>query len=530
MKASARIALGVIAGSLITLIVDSRSRPVALAALFSQGNSRILRTTDLVPQNYAKLPPPQNLVDASMYMQVGASMIAPGHDLTKENLQTLVRVAQHAAKSEPNNAFWKQMEAAYLVKLGNLKDARAAWLKAATCEVWKDYQSDRLFAVAKLLSAETGTPLAWHISRAIMMRSDLCANVIRQTGIAIISKSSMTSQGGLLVRFATLENGRKLRDGARSINSGLSGVSLVELASLPPGLRVPERSPRTLIISRFELIENLRESGFADEAKIAERAFSVNDAWGAFVSRDTADEEIERLVMTSMLTATLPSALLLSSILGIALLGFSYALERWPKLLVLFRAPVSPAAGAIAALALYYSTGLILLALTAVLCIGFVAFSPTKTRSRPPDDLGPLFSVTCWTLSIAFVVLVSIFLIGLTTPAFEVSEFAQIPQEYIGGRTLPLGLAFIVLCLVCVAAPSWAFVQRIATAHALTIALRKFGSFTMWVCLVFGILAVPLGIFIDNRTEVQLSQILANEPNYYILDARYPGFANTTDR
>ncbi|MBX3117655.1 MAG: hypothetical protein KF784_01205 [Fimbriimonadaceae bacterium] len=530
MNASARIALGVIAGSLLTLIIDSRSRPIALAGIVEQGRSTAIQSSNLIPQNSRQLSPPQNLIDASMYMQVGAIQLGPGGKLSSEEITTLLRVAEHAAKSEPSNAFWKQMIAVLELKRGRATEARTAWLEAATCTNWRDYQSERLFAIAKLLSRETGTPMAWHVSRAMMFRSDACANTIRQTGTSIISKSSTTSKGGLVVRYATLENGRLLRDGSRSITSGLSGVTLIELASLPPGIRVPERSPRNLIVSRLEFVKNLRGEGFPDEAKIAERAFSVNDAWSAFLNRDEADGLTQRLVQTSLVSATLPSALLMISLIGIAVLGLSKAFERWPKMMVVFRAPFAPAIGGLAAIVLYLTTDLLLLALTAVLCIGFVAFTPSKTRSRPPDDLGPLFKVVCGTFVVVFVGLLSVFIIGLTRPAIEISELAVIPPEYIGGGTLPLGLAFIVLCLLCVAAPSWAFVQRIDTTRALTIAFRQFGSYTMWLCLVFGILAVPAGIFIDSRTEAQLSQILANEPNYYILDARFAGFSNTPDR
>lgn len=530
MNPSARIALGVIAGSLLTLAVDSRSRPVAFATIVERGRSEALLSSRLVPGSSRQLSPPEDLIDASMYMQVGAMQLGPGRKLSADDLQTLLRVAGHAAKSEPGNAFWLQMTSVLEMKAGNKDKARDAWLKAAVCTSWKDYQSERLFGVARILSSESGTPMAWHAARALSLRSDACANVIRQTGSAIIANSSTTSKGGLLIRYATLENGRLLRDGARSISGGMSGLTLIELASQPPGIKVPERSPRNLIVSRAEFVKNLRQEGFQDEAKIAERAFSVNDAWNAFLDRDVADDVKMRLVQTSILTASLPSALLMTSLIGLVLFAAGRALARWPKLTAVFRAPISPILGSVVALALYLTTDLILVALAAVLCIGSVALSPTKVRSRPPDELGPLFTVVCGTLTAAFIGLVSAFFVGLTTPALEVSEAANIPQEYIGGGTLPLGLAFIVLCLLFVAAPCWAYVQKIETARVLTVALRQFGSYTLWVCLVFGILAVPAGIFLDTRTENQLGQILANEPNYYILDARYAGFTNTSDR
>ncbi len=530
MKPSARIALGIIVGSLITLIADPRSRPVALGVLIEQGRSKIMASTALIPQNHYQLPPPESLADAGVYMQVGATLMAPGHTSSELNLDTLLKVAEHAAVSEPSNAFWKQMIAVFEWKRGRQKEARAAWLKAATCDTWKDYQPERLVSISKSLGNETGTEMAWHRSRALMLRSDACANVIRQTGIQLISRSSTTSVGGLLVRYATLENGRLLRDGARTISAGQSGVALIELASMPPGMRVPERSPRKLITSRLDLVNHLRSEGFPDEARLADRAFSVNDAWNAFLSRDAADETAQRLAITSILTASLPSALLITSLIGIALYAFSAALVRWPILMNAFRIPLAPMIGAAAALVLYMVTDLWLVALAAVLCIGFVGFGPTKTRTKPPSDLGPLFNVACGTLVTVFIGLVSIFFVGLTKAAAEVSEFAQIPDEYVGGGTLPLGLAFIVLCLLMVAAPCWAFVQRIATGRALTFAFKQFGSFTMWACLVSGILAVPTSMFVDNRTQTQLTQILSNEPNYYIYDARYSGSQNKTDR
>ena len=78
------------------------------------------------------------------------------------------------------------------------------------------------------------------------------------------------------------------------------------------------------------------------------------------------------------------------------------------------------------------------------------------------------------------------------------------------------GLSLLVLCMLYLISPLWAFAQHIRTAVVLTEGLKMFGSMLLTMGLVFTVVATPICIYFEDQAQPILKSLVENEPTYYV--------------
>src|SRR5262245_60714781 len=131
-----RILIGALAGSLLTLILHPASRRYILTPFLDIGSAEQLYISPWVPRNLGVLPVPNDTLNASLWTQAGAELLDSGKSLDSKRLAQLIEVCQASASGEPDNAYWRQMEAAFLWEARRQAEALAAWKQGALCGRW----------------------------------------------------------------------------------------------------------------------------------------------------------------------------------------------------------------------------------------------------------------------------------------------------------------------------------------------------------------------------------------------------------
>ncbi|HRF58974.1 MAG TPA: hypothetical protein PLH94_03550 [Fimbriimonadaceae bacterium] len=506
-----RALLGAAIGALLVLIAHPASRPFYLALLTQGGPSRFFAETPLRLQPSPALEKPRTLADAAYWMLVAAEADQRRTRLLDKDWKNLLNLARRCAVEDPENAFWKQMEAVFAWRLGDRKGSLEAWRRASRANRWDDLQNRRLERIVEGLSTETGTRLGWHYAASYAQRSQAPARMILRQARLVRDATRRDEAEGLELRYATLLNGDLLRSGAKSSQTGLVGVDIVEIACYPTNLKV-ETSQKRLLLARQALVNRLLALGKRDEANRTVKAFGNNDAWIALVEPENASTEAKLWKLVTLATVSIPSGAIWIAAMGLGLALFGRAVERTPALQHVFRTPVAPAAGVILALLLYWSTGLVLPAIWAALCLAFFAFQPMHERSQDPRELGPLFRFTILVLGVAFFALMTVYLAGRTTAGTILFDRLGVPAEIGPGSPVLLGLAGIVLGLVLLTAPAWGVAQHFAPARLAGFALREFGTGLFVAGILVAVVAGPLAVFVDREARTNLAAISQNEP------------------
>lgn len=531
-----RAIYGAAFGALGVLLLHPQSRPFLLTSVLHWGESRTFRQSPLIVGNRPVLPTPATTLDAGTWMQTGATKLAlqagskAGTDahISRKNFEQLISVARWAAKQEPDNAYWPQMEAVFLYNESKLPDttekerqelwrlAIDRWDQASNLRTWDDRQKDRLAGLQQELAKETGGSAAWQYEAVAGLRNADPAYEIQSLAIQILREFQGTSKEALIQRYATLINGARLREGSRSVGIGQIGASLVELASSPKDVGEKYITPRRQRDNRRNFYLALLHSGLAEDAKGIPAAFDANDGWIALTHREDATAEADQLRLVSILTVSVPGALLFIALLGAAIWGFAALLKLKPNFVRLVEPPIAPALGVVLAVLLYGETRLMFVSLAIVACFSFLAFTPIHRRTRPPKQLGPVYELTLFALSILIGLLGTAFVVGVCTPGYDILSQSSLPTDLYGGSTLLLGLCAVVLGLLFFAAPCWAMLQRISTPEVVVLSLRQFGRGLFTGCVLLTVIATPILMIIDRVVTSDVKLITLNEPSYYL--------------
>ena len=252
MTPAQRAWLGAALGAILTLALHPLSRPYITSVFVlrappglrfrdepttANGHQPDLLDSPL-PQAY---PPvlfrPQNRFDASVWLQVAAEKLIHHVRFQPDEIPNVIQVSRAASDSEPDNAFWLQMEAVFLREHNELAEAKRVWLRASHCASWNDLQTSYLSDLGNKLAANTQSDFAWQWAFVYYLRSTAAARAIANFARAINPSAGLGTDSGLQLRYATLVNGELLRKGSRNLEVGQIGATMMEIASHPPGLR-----------------------------------------------------------------------------------------------------------------------------------------------------------------------------------------------------------------------------------------------------------------------------------------------------
>lgn len=514
MNLAARIALGAAVGMAGILLFDGRTRPVVLTAFVQSGPSAAFRTSPWLVQNTSSLPVSEDPLAASMWMQTAAERIEAGQPLSAQERASAVEMALALANREPDNAFWPQMAAVLYADGGDRDSARRLWRTAGARTRWDDHQSSRLISTANRAQTPPAV-VSWPYARAYKLRSESAPRLIQAYGKTVLGEFPYGSPENVRDRAATLRNGLLMRDGARSIAIGELGSSLIEASSRDHDSLRSGLTPRKLLLARHELIDQLRANGLTSDEALARRAFGSNDAWMAFLDRESARRRAEWLAVGSILAAAVPSSLLAASAVGAAFMLLAAAMRRTRRWHALLSSPWPYVVGVLAGIALYAATGVVYASIAVALSISALALEPPRARTHPSDRLGPAFGFLAVMLAIAIGGFGAAHVVSQSTPAVEIAKSLDRVAAYAGKPSL-LVVTAIAASLVMLAAPIFAVVHRLHTAFVVERLVARVGRCLLIGFLAAGLLSVPVSVGIEHRLSDTLSKILLNEPNYYL--------------
>jgi hypothetical protein len=509
MNGASRALIGAALGAVLTLFAHPASRPFLIQA-FLPG-----REVSLAPVTAygERLPAPTSLLEAALWMHAGAERMLSRDALSPTELQSLVKIADAAAQGDGENAFWRQMAAVYSVELGRSDEAVAYWRRASLAARWNDYQSQQLLEMRESLAREIGSRQAWQLGLAYGARSSAAVTVIQLASSRIIHRLTDGGEEEASTRAATVRNGDLIRKGSRSVAIGAIGADIVEAACQSPGLDQPGATKR-LVLARLGLINGLYEHGLRSEAAMVEEAFRANDGWLALTQEYRDRQVAAELAEWAAIVALAPGAFLLTSFLGLLLHLYGRAL-RSPR--QAFTAPAVLGIGVLVGIGVYALTMHPLAGLAAALCFGFVVFTPQNERKLAMSDLGPFYGFTTGLLALVLLVVLFALIASAGQPVRSVLPALGWPSELVRNTGLYLALALIVLGLLFLVAPFWAFAHRIPTQAVLSLGLRRLGATVAVAGLILTVLTGPVAVYADRSIGDTLQKLVENEPVYYLL-------------
>lgn len=505
---------GAAIGAIATLALHPVSRPY-LTQLFVGAHEGLFAEPG--SSQSGSLPPPTDLVGASVWAQMASSRMLSKEPLTPKEQSSVLKILDAAARKDSDNAYWKQMEAVVLSDQGNMNLALQAWKRAARCQSWNDYQSERLLKERERIATATSGRQSWVLSYVYFCRSTASSVLIERFGRSTLSLAGLESVRGLDLRYQTLLNGYLLRQGSRSMPVGLHGANLVDLASYPGSL-LAIQSPKKLLLAQLAYYNSLMALDTDEAHSKARRAtelFRDNDGWRYLTQRQPFEENATWMTLVSLFSASLPGAFVVCSAFGIIIWVCGSAFGQG-------RAKVLPIWGVVlTALATGFVTAIVskvdIAGVAVGLAVAFLSFGPDRGRSSSSPDPGPLFGLVMWVMAITFGAVTSAVLLGASLPARQLATKVEIPGDFVANQPMYFGLSALVFALFLMVAPLWGLVQRHSTATMLGLSLRRFGGILALGAITLTIIATPLAVFVDRGIERTLEQLVANEPLYYLL-------------
>jgi hypothetical protein len=519
MSATLRAFYGALVGALAVLLLHPYSRPYLTQGVWFLGGSPYLRETQLLPENLKTLPEPKSLEDAGLWVVTACQRDLSGDKLNEDELLLLLEVVQATAVLDPDNAFWRQAEAIFQWRLGNHDAALRAWETASLAGRWNDYQNSRLDAVLDGLARENGRNLGWHYGLADSRKSHVVARCV-----LAFSRQALRGERAhdFALRMATLWNGRLLRDGSRSIEGSLLGVDVIDLSAYAPLQRPIAHagpsgpvSPRMLTTARDDLLRAVHER-LPEQEQLVKDVYRENDARSAFIRSGDTDPYKRLLVLTSVLSATLPGALVAIGLIGAAIYLFGWAVGRARPLQRVLTPPWTQILGVAIGLGVYFSTGLFFPALWAAVSLCSFGIRRDDERQAVPAGLGTAYALTIAILAAGFALVLALYFVSRSAPGDYVFEEAGVISGPVLSEWALVGLAGVVASLALVTAPVWGFLARVPAERLAGPSLARFGAAVALGCLAAGVVLAPVAIGVDRAVGDQLSKIYQNEPTFYL--------------
>lgn len=515
MSRAQRALLGVLLGAILTLFAHPYSRTRLFAALGAWGEVPAAVAMDPV-SSLDVLPQPENLSDYSLWMDVGARLVLERHAMKVRDWDNLVTAADRAARMEPDNAFWLQMRAVFLLAKRSRSEAQAAWASASKRIRWDDGQTKKLVDLRTDLSRRYGIG-AWAGCVVYAKRSLAPARAIESFARDLARTTKTAGPGSLKLRYATALNGKLVRDFAKSLRVAERGIATIELASYPPDLS-SINSPRKLLLARSDFYNALKGAGMAVAAEDVERSFRDNDSWLGYPRADQARDEVAGDAIWALLANCGFGALLCASVAGLALVGIASFLARGRLAEILIGPPGVLILGLILAAAVYWIVDWPLTSLAVAAAAGFLTFTPAKVRTRPSMDLGPFHGfLTSMIGAVLFLALAGLF-IEYSTPGSLLLEALAFPVQYFGGYRPPIAVIALTLSILALVSAFYALVHRIDTPTVFVGTLRKLGLGLAWTGVFVAVFGSPFLLLLDRFVEKGMDQRLTNEPAYYYIN------------
>ncbi len=459
---------------------------------------------------------PKNLAEASLWVQIAIEKMGEHDGLISEERRATFLVVREAIRTDPHNAFWSQILAVLLVDSGQSQRSKQAWLSSAKRTSWQDYQTDRLLAARRRISALTGVGQAWQLAYLYSQRRDTVGAAIERYARGILTHADLDSSESLDIRYATILNGQLLRDGSHSLKAAQYGSNIIELAAYPADM-TRTNNPKRLLLGQNRVINSLRALNRTDEATMAQTTFRNNEAWKVLTQRENPEDAARLATILSLASSSAASSFLLASIAGAILWGAGRLLEKFAGSWPMFNPILTTVLGFALGTAVYELTHTPWAAAATALSITFLTTGPRTTRSSASGDLGPLFTFVILTIGSFFALSLVMFSVGQMAAGKVLAPILGFPSEFFGRGSLFAGLSVIILGLVFILAPLYGLVQKRPTPQVLCITLRRMGAIIGIGGLLLTFVLVPAMAMLDRSLDTTLMHLVENEPMHYLL-------------
>lgn len=505
---SAGVATGFVfalVGALIVLLAFPRSRPLFTRLFLRSSTDQALsHARDL--SRGLPLPYPDNADMAGLWLSIG-SRKAASKTLTTKELDDLITLASQKATEEPDNAYWLQAEAAFLVDAGHIDQARDVWIKASKRLSWNTHETSFLlapFSQKDFIPADTFAELC-------ALRNQALSSHLESAARSLLSHYWTDPQWGLNVRVATALNGNLIRAHARSLFAMNVGIETVDL-SLARRTNEPTHKHHELLVARMDLEKASEKQSLATTDQL-KRVFDECDSASALTTREDAATRRDFLSVEAAIIANLPALILCA--LPLALLIY---LSKWLFQGIAWLDARIPWIGSlgVALIALFVTMRVTVNMVSLALALSFVfrKMSPSNTRSAQPDSLGPLHEISMGAIALAMVATLTALLeLSLSTNHLRLQ--AALDQSF-DWQSSGIGLLLLLFASVLVTAPLFAFALRHPTPLVLERSLSILARRVALLSLVAAVVAAPVCIIIERSIQPQLQNIFLNEPVYYL--------------
>lgn len=499
---------GGLIGAVTVLLFHPVTQPFVQNGLRKFGESPFAKSSPVVPGNLKSLPLPEDLPTTAKWLDEGCRRILAGKTINRDDLLTFDELAHNTSEKDPDNAFWKQTEAIFQERLHNYDAATAAWTQASKLTRWNDYQTDRLRTVVGGLTEESGRTLAWHWAVAYTLKDYAVPTLVARYGF-----EHLTPESTLEDRLVLLDNGKLVRDGARSRQGGQFGWQMIESAAI--GSATPLGSRRDLLDKRMQILPTLSKAGLNKESVHVLNVLSANEAWDAALQASDSGNQFRTRALQSVIVASVPGALVFAGIASALLYVVSLFFGRYASGSKSTALPCILGIGG--GLAAYFITGLVFPAVFLTIVLAGFLIRP----SVPPLE-GTKFRLDVWVRSCAeflgllFVVALAACAVLAAPPVQTLASFdADIldPKIFLPSA---MTLAIMALGLSLGAAQVWAFTRRRDPYVACSLVLRSIATTGLVVGFTLGVAATPFCIAADKHLAEDLSQLVQNEPSYYL--------------
>lgn len=503
--------IGVFVGAVLTMFGHPATRGIMLAPVRRIDSAEALACF-LISQD--KPPEPSSLINAALWVHEACERIRLHRPVSKSELITVREIADSAAKKQPDNAFWRQATAVMNDQLGDRTGAAAKWRMGARCLTYNDFQSDVLQLGVRTLAQRQGYAESWQYAFAYELRSDAVAQCVYSLGQRLLQDADAGTDA-LDLRYATIVNADLMRAGSRGLAIAQRASDLIELTTYPQADVSAVRRPKRLHLGKVRLLDSLRAANRRIDYIRVEQAFIENEAWREILLKPGATSEIDELTIRSIVAASIPFSFFIVGVLASLYLLLVTRSWKWP-----LKERIDPpwivtwaaAIAVVGAAATHYW----LVAASLMGSVLFLMGSPKNRRSHPPDDMGPLYRLTTFSLSLAIGFgWVAYVAVGLTSthlafPTTSLQFDLRYVRDAIGGA---IAFAF---CIQCLVAPIWAFVVRVATPHLLHLSAKRLGMYVAVLGIGGSILAAVTSVAEEKKLMADWTKIVANEPLYHL--------------
>lgn len=518
MTAAQRLLLGIVAGSLVTLLSFPATRSLLLHVPHRAAVARALQADPLTRPPGPLPDPPSPGALSTPELGREALLIArrayrdPGARFSLRDYEIARQIAAAGETADPTNAFWPLFQASVAEAAGIADDSNRSWQRAANKRIWRSQSPNLVQSLWRELAKAEGWKLAWQGLFANLYRPSEAALLAVRAGEARLGAQPV-SREDWRSRLLLVVNLGLVRDGSTSVRAGSAACEVI-LRAFQTGSEWPPSTPLTAEQQRTRFVNAVGELFGSTAAQRVSTEWRQTVGWQPLVL--TPEERASKLAqatIVSVMAASLPSVLVFSgaimagvAAIGLALRGFLGGVPHPDGVAIAF------AGVALASLVLLIS-GTWLLSVWVLFAISMLAIPITSAPAKPIELTGGnklmlRLYATLATGLVAFwlyTVAPSTLLISKTFPAIDRFTASDWPENFaILGVTAALPIAAML-----------AYLKQRAMFFTLGEMLVRVGIWGTTIGVVGGVLLTPICLYADETSKPFVEILTANEVEAY---------------